>query len=248
MRHHRGKCGISGGMRRRRPPRGPFVISRPRVVSAMIESCSSSLRRQLAVRSCVTQEPEVDRHEHQDDADVGRQPLPDVTSEEENVYRDHDSHHRNHVQRPGCRPSHGATLATRLGRAAPAIRSRVRSALPGGQVARARRVLSGRADPGGPFHLATRDTCCDSRRRHGGDRDAERARSVEAVAREQPPVRDRTSDVQGRRWASRGATQSSGRTRHQVGRSPAGRGWRRNWPVAVAPAARCPSMRRDGVG
>jgi integrase len=66
------------------------------------------------------QEPEVERDEHQDDADVGRQPLPDVASEEQNVDADNDTCHRNHVERGGCRPSHQATLA--LGSDEPRVR------------------------------------------------------------------------------------------------------------------------------
>jgi hypothetical protein len=66
------------------------------------------------------QEPEVERDEHQDNADVGRQPLPDVASEEQYVYADNDTCHRNHVDRGGCRPSHKATLA--LGNDQPRVR------------------------------------------------------------------------------------------------------------------------------
>jgi hypothetical protein len=40
------------------------------------------------------QKPEVESDEHQDDANVGRQPLPDLASEEQNVYPDHNSRYR----------------------------------------------------------------------------------------------------------------------------------------------------------
>ncbi len=43
------------------------------------------------------QEPEVERPEHQDKTDVNRKPLPEVVSEEQNVYPDHDSDHRDHA-------------------------------------------------------------------------------------------------------------------------------------------------------
>jgi hypothetical protein len=56
------------------------------------------------------QKPEVERQEHEDNANVGREPLPDVALEEQDVHGDHDTRHCNHVQRAGCRPSHGATL------------------------------------------------------------------------------------------------------------------------------------------
>lgn len=65
--------------------------------------------RSRAAFLCVMQEPEVERHEDQDDANVDRQPLPHVAaSEEHDVHPDYDSRHRDHVQRASCRPSHGA--------------------------------------------------------------------------------------------------------------------------------------------
>ena len=65
--------------------------------------------------SCVMQEPEVERREDQDDADVGREPLPHVASEEQDVDPDHDSCRRDRVQHAGCRPSHRATLSAMCG-------------------------------------------------------------------------------------------------------------------------------------
>jgi len=56
------------------------------------------------------QEREVDRHEHEDNANVGLQPLPHLSSEEQDVHPHHDSDHRENEQ-GGCRrPSHAATL------------------------------------------------------------------------------------------------------------------------------------------
>jgi hypothetical protein len=51
------------------------------------------------------QELEVERHEHQDNSDVGRQPLPYVAAEDQHVHRDHHSGHRDHVQHADCYPS-----------------------------------------------------------------------------------------------------------------------------------------------
>jgi hypothetical protein len=39
-----------------------------------------------------------------------------VASEEQDVHPDHNTCYRNHVQRGGCRPSHGATLPGRIAR------------------------------------------------------------------------------------------------------------------------------------
>jgi len=58
-------------------------------------------------------EPEVERYEHQDDANVGRQPFPEVVSEEEDVHTDHDACHRDHVQRAGGQPSHRFSVSPR---------------------------------------------------------------------------------------------------------------------------------------
>jgi hypothetical protein len=45
------------------------------------------------------QEPEAERPEHQDDADAGRQPLPEVASEEQDVHPDHDTDHQDDLMR-----------------------------------------------------------------------------------------------------------------------------------------------------
>lgn len=54
----------------------------------------------------MTDEPEVERSEEQDDPDVGREPLPEVAPEEQDVDPDHDGHHRDHVYGARYRPSH----------------------------------------------------------------------------------------------------------------------------------------------
>src|SRR5450759_2633283 len=56
------------------------------------------------------QEPEIERPEHQDDPDVGHQPLPEVVPEEQDVHANHDDYHREHVEHGGCLPSHDSFL------------------------------------------------------------------------------------------------------------------------------------------
>ena len=62
-------------------------------------------------RLCVVQEPEVERREDQDNANVGCKAFPDMASEEQDIHGDDDTYHRNRVQHAGCRPSHRASLA-----------------------------------------------------------------------------------------------------------------------------------------
>src|SRR5262249_39338853 len=63
-----------------------------------------------AVISWVVQEPEVERREDQDDADVRRQPLPGVLPEEQEVHGHHDGDHREPVQQPDRPSSHRSFL------------------------------------------------------------------------------------------------------------------------------------------
>src|SRR5664279_2699168 len=56
------------------------------------------------------QEPEIERPEHQDDPDVGHQPLPEVVPEEQDVHANHDDYHREHVEHGRCLPSHDSFL------------------------------------------------------------------------------------------------------------------------------------------
>src|SRR5450631_1988408 len=56
------------------------------------------------------QEPEIERPEHQDDPDVGHQPLPELVAEEQDVQGNHDDYHREHVKHGGCLPSHDSFL------------------------------------------------------------------------------------------------------------------------------------------
>lgn len=50
------------------------------------------------------QEPEVERTEDEDDSDIGRETLPDVASEEQDVHRNYDGCHRDHVKGADYRP------------------------------------------------------------------------------------------------------------------------------------------------
>jgi len=54
----------------------------------------------------VLQEPEVERSEHEDDANVYRQPFPEVVSEEQDVDSDHDGYQRHHEKPSRYRSSH----------------------------------------------------------------------------------------------------------------------------------------------
>jgi hypothetical protein len=54
-------------------------------------------RRPELLRS--SQEPEPERREHEDDADVHQQAFPEVVPEEEDVHADHDGDQRQHVER-----------------------------------------------------------------------------------------------------------------------------------------------------
>src|SRR5579864_6367205 len=69
-----------------------------------------SQSRLWAISLCVPPEPEVERHEDQDNANVGSQPLPHMASEEQDVDPDHDTDHRDQEENGSCRPSHAATL------------------------------------------------------------------------------------------------------------------------------------------
>ena len=73
-----------------------------------------------AMPSClyVTHEPDVERREHEDDADVRCQPLPDVAAEEQDIDADDDSCHRDHVEHARERSSHEPSL---LGRRLPSV-------------------------------------------------------------------------------------------------------------------------------
>ncbi len=54
--------------------------------------------------------PEVERNEHQDDAHVHCQPLPEVVTEEQNVHGDHDHHQERREDRANSPTSHSPFL------------------------------------------------------------------------------------------------------------------------------------------
>ena len=64
----------------------------------------------MRLRSRTLQEPPIERREYQDNSDVYYQPLPGVVPEEQDVYADHDTYHREHVKRDGCLSSHRFVL------------------------------------------------------------------------------------------------------------------------------------------
>jgi hypothetical protein len=61
-------------------------------------------RRRLC--SWTLQEPEIKRHEHQDNSDVCPQALPELVPEEQDIDDDHDGYQREHVEHDGCLSSH----------------------------------------------------------------------------------------------------------------------------------------------
>jgi len=62
------------------------------------------------LRSWTLHEPEIERREHQDNADVHYQPLPELVPEEQDVHADHDGYQYEHVKHDGCRSSHRFVL------------------------------------------------------------------------------------------------------------------------------------------
>ena len=62
------------------------------------------------LRSCTLQEPQIERHEHQDNPDVHYQPRPELVPEEQDVNANHDAYHREHVKHVGCLSSHRFVL------------------------------------------------------------------------------------------------------------------------------------------
>jgi hypothetical protein len=51
-------------------------------------------------------EPQVERHKHEDDADVGHQPLPEVVFEEQDIHAHHNGYQSKHIERDGGVSSH----------------------------------------------------------------------------------------------------------------------------------------------
>ncbi len=80
--------------------------SRPRVVRIGHEAAQGSLLP--APESSEDQETE--RREHQNNPDVGYQPLREVVPEEQDVHADHDGYQREHVQHDGYLSCHDLVL------------------------------------------------------------------------------------------------------------------------------------------
>ncbi len=52
----------------------------------------------IAASSRMSEEFEVESSEHQDNANIRRQPFPESVSEEREIYTDYDGRHRHHVK------------------------------------------------------------------------------------------------------------------------------------------------------
>jgi hypothetical protein len=52
------------------------------------------------------EESQVESCEHQNDANIHRQPFPESASEEPEIYADDDGRHRRHVKQDGCLSAH----------------------------------------------------------------------------------------------------------------------------------------------
>src|SRR5215831_6922183 len=81
--------------------------SRPRELIPLSAAHGAALRR---LRSWTLQEPQIERPEHQDNADVHYQPRPELVPEEQDVHTDHDGDQREHVKHDGCRSAHRFVL------------------------------------------------------------------------------------------------------------------------------------------
>ena len=57
-----------------------------------------------------SEDQETERREHQNDPDVGYQPLREVVPEDQNVHADHDGYQRKHVKHDACLSCHSLVL------------------------------------------------------------------------------------------------------------------------------------------
>jgi hypothetical protein len=60
----------------------------------------------IAPRSWTPEESQVESNEHQDNADIHCQPLPELVSEEHEIHADYDGHHRHHVKHDSYPSAH----------------------------------------------------------------------------------------------------------------------------------------------
>src|SRR4029434_10258316 len=67
-------------------------------------------------------EPQIERREHQDNADVHHQPRPELVPEEQDVHADHDAYQREHVKHDGNLSAHLSFSTTCCGSGARAER------------------------------------------------------------------------------------------------------------------------------
>jgi hypothetical protein len=72
-----------------------------------MQAASVQLQRKGAVAPCswTPEESQVESSEHQDNANIHRQPFPESVSEEHEIYTDYDGCHRHHIK-------HGSYLFT----------------------------------------------------------------------------------------------------------------------------------------
>src|SRR5215469_8412668 len=62
------------------------------------------------LRSWTLQEPQIERHEHQDNSDVHYRPLPEPVPEEQDIHADHDGYQREQIKQDSCLSSHPSFL------------------------------------------------------------------------------------------------------------------------------------------
>jgi hypothetical protein len=63
----------------------------------------------IAPCSWTPEESEVESYEHQDNANIHRQPFPESVSEEPEIYTDYDGYHRRHVKHDSYLSTHQLT-------------------------------------------------------------------------------------------------------------------------------------------
>jgi hypothetical protein len=101
------------------------------ISSVMVQSAGSFLPTPE-----FSEDQEAERREHQNDPDVGYQPLREVVPEEQDVHADHDGYQREHVHHDAYLSCHGLVLHDGVGQVR---RTKVTSPL--GQYVRRSRTL-----------------------------------------------------------------------------------------------------------
>ena len=72
--------------------------------------CKSGLYSRFSRLSWMPEESQIESREHQDNADIHHQSLPDSVSEERDIQADYDGYHRQCVKRCGYLSAHFSTL------------------------------------------------------------------------------------------------------------------------------------------